>query len=58
VLAGADPELREDLVQVVFDGAPENGNVFDFQLSAQDLTDLDELDRTGGTDVALEHKWW
>jgi 2,5-diketo-D-gluconate reductase A len=36
----------------------ENANVFDFKLSAQDLADLDELDRTGGTDVALEQKWW
>jgi diketogulonate reductase-like aldo/keto reductase len=36
----------------------ENAQVFDFTLSDQDLADLDGLDRTGGTDVALEEKWW
>jgi diketogulonate reductase-like aldo/keto reductase len=36
----------------------ENGEVFDFELSAEDLAELDALDRTGGTDRALERKWW
>jgi diketogulonate reductase-like aldo/keto reductase len=36
----------------------ENGDVFDFVLSAEDLADLDALDRTGGTDRALERTWW
>jgi 2,5-diketo-D-gluconate reductase A len=36
----------------------ENGQLFDFWLSEQDIAELDELDRTGGTDRALERKWW
>jgi len=36
----------------------ENAQLFDFTLSDEDLAQLDELDRTGGTDRALEHKWW
>jgi 2,5-diketo-D-gluconate reductase A len=36
----------------------ENGQVFDFRLSDADLAELDALDRTGGTDRALERKWW
>jgi len=36
----------------------ENAAVFDFTLSAEDLAELDALDRTGGTDRALESKWW
>jgi diketogulonate reductase-like aldo/keto reductase len=36
----------------------ENGQVFDFQLSAEDMAALDALDRTGGTDSALERAWW
>jgi diketogulonate reductase-like aldo/keto reductase len=36
----------------------ENAEIFDFFLSADDLTELDALDRTGGTDRALERKWW
>jgi 2,5-diketo-D-gluconate reductase A len=36
----------------------ENAQIFDFELSAQDMADLDALDRTGQTDKALEHKWW
>ena len=36
----------------------ENAEVFDFELSEQDMADLDALDRTQGTDRALEHKWW
>jgi diketogulonate reductase-like aldo/keto reductase len=36
----------------------ENAELFDFTLSEQDIAELDELDRTGGTDTALEGKWW
>ena len=36
----------------------ENAQIFDFRLSEEDLAELDALDRTGGTDRALERKWW
>ncbi len=36
----------------------ENGQLFDFELSDQDIAELDTLDRTGGTDRALERNWW
>jgi diketogulonate reductase-like aldo/keto reductase len=36
----------------------ENAQIFDFTLSEDDLAELDELDRTGRTDRALERKWW
>jgi 2,5-diketo-D-gluconate reductase A len=36
----------------------ENAGVFDFALSAEDIAELDALDRTGGTERALERKWW
>jgi 2,5-diketo-D-gluconate reductase A len=36
----------------------ENGEVFDFALSVEDVAELDALDRTHGTDRALERKWW
>jgi diketogulonate reductase-like aldo/keto reductase len=36
----------------------ENAELFDFALSPEDLAELDGLDRTGGTDRALERKWW
>jgi 2,5-diketo-D-gluconate reductase A len=36
----------------------ENAELFDFALSTEDLAELDALDRTGGTDHALERKWW
>jgi 2,5-diketo-D-gluconate reductase A len=36
----------------------ENAQVFDFDLSDDDLAALDALDETGGTDIALERKWW
>jgi 2,5-diketo-D-gluconate reductase A len=35
-----------------------NGRIFDFTLSDQYMGELDALDRTGGTDRALEHRWW
>jgi 2,5-diketo-D-gluconate reductase A len=36
----------------------ENAQLFDFALSESDMAELDGLDQTGGTDVALEDKWW
>jgi diketogulonate reductase-like aldo/keto reductase len=36
----------------------QNAQVFDFELSAQDMAALDGLDRTGGTDRGLERPWW
>ena len=36
----------------------ENGQIFDFELSDDDMAALDALDTTGGTDRALERKWW
>ena len=40
------------------DRIEENSQIFEFGLSEQDMADLDVLDRTGGTDRALERKWW
>jgi diketogulonate reductase-like aldo/keto reductase len=36
----------------------ENGQLFDFELSDEDMAALDGLDTTGGTGGALERKWW
>jgi diketogulonate reductase-like aldo/keto reductase len=36
----------------------QNAQVFDFELSDEDMQVLDGLDRTGGTDRALERPWW
>jgi diketogulonate reductase-like aldo/keto reductase len=36
----------------------ENAQIFDFALSDEDMAGLDALDETGGTDRALERKWW
>jgi diketogulonate reductase-like aldo/keto reductase len=36
----------------------ENAQIFDFALSAGDMAELDALDRTRGTDRALESTWW
>jgi diketogulonate reductase-like aldo/keto reductase len=36
----------------------ENAQLFDFALSDEDMSALDALDRTGGTDIARERKWW
>lgn len=35
-----------------------NADVFGFNLSDDDMTSLDALDRTRGTDRSLEHPWW
>jgi 2,5-diketo-D-gluconate reductase A len=36
----------------------ENAHVFDFELSEEDMAELDGLDETAGTSEALEGKWW
>jgi diketogulonate reductase-like aldo/keto reductase len=36
----------------------ENAQIYDFDLSSEDLAELDALDQTNGTDFALERKWW
>ncbi|HEX3591707.1 MAG TPA: aldo/keto reductase [Pseudonocardiaceae bacterium] len=36
----------------------ENGDIFDFVLSAEDMAALDALDQTDGTGRALERTWW
>ena len=36
----------------------ENAQVFDFTLSDDDMATLDSLDKTRGTDRALERTWW
>jgi diketogulonate reductase-like aldo/keto reductase len=40
------------------DRIAENAQIFDFTLSEMDIAELDALDRTGGTERALERKWW
>jgi 2,5-diketo-D-gluconate reductase A len=40
------------------DRIEENAGVFDFVLSDRDMAELDALDETGGTDRAVESKWW
>lgn len=40
------------------DRIAENGQIFDFTLFNADMAELDALDRTGGTQRALERKWW
>jgi diketogulonate reductase-like aldo/keto reductase len=35
-----------------------NGQIFDFELTDEDMTELDALDETGGTAEAQENKWW
>ena len=36
----------------------ENAQIFDFTLPDGDMAALDSLDQTGGTDRAVESKWW
>jgi len=36
----------------------ENAQVFDFDLTDEDMAKLDALDETGGTGEAREQKWW
>jgi diketogulonate reductase-like aldo/keto reductase len=40
------------------DRIAENAQILDFRLSDADMAELDALDRTGGTQRALERKWW
>jgi 2,5-diketo-D-gluconate reductase A len=40
------------------DRIAENAQIFDFSLSEEDMAELDALDRTGGTERALERTWW
>ena len=40
------------------DRIAENAQIFDFELPANDMAELDALDRSGGTREALERKWW
>jgi diketogulonate reductase-like aldo/keto reductase len=40
------------------DRIKENSEVFGFTLSEQDMATLDALDRTRGTEHAVEGKWW
>jgi diketogulonate reductase-like aldo/keto reductase len=36
----------------------ENAQIFDFELSDEEMAALDALDRTGATDAARESRWW
>ena len=36
----------------------ENAQIFDFELSDDEMATLDALDETGGTEGAQERKWW
>ncbi len=36
----------------------ENAQIFDFEILPEDVTALEALDRTGGTDQAREERWW
>jgi 2,5-diketo-D-gluconate reductase A len=40
------------------DRIAENAQIFDFELPASDMAQLDALDRSGGTPEAMERKWW
>jgi diketogulonate reductase-like aldo/keto reductase len=40
------------------DRIAENAQIFDFSLSEEDMAELDALDRTGGTERAVERTWW
>jgi diketogulonate reductase-like aldo/keto reductase len=54
--------VQRDLVVVAKsthrDRIEENGRIFDFTLSDDDLAALDAIDETGGTDRSLERRWW
>jgi diketogulonate reductase-like aldo/keto reductase len=54
--------VQRDLVVVMKsthrDRIEENARIFDFTLSDEDMAALDALDETGGTERALERRWW
>jgi diketogulonate reductase-like aldo/keto reductase len=54
--------VQRDLVAIVKsthrDRLEENAQIFDFTLSDENIAALDGLDETGGTERALERKWW
>ena len=54
------PDRRDPLRESAThrDRIAEDAQVFDFELSAADMEELDALDRSGGTQAALERKWW
>jgi diketogulonate reductase-like aldo/keto reductase len=41
-----------------FDRIAENAGIFDFSIPPDDIARLDALDRTSGTDEAVEDRWW
>ena len=40
------------------DRIAENAQIFEFELSANDMAELDALDQSGQTRKAMERKWW
>jgi diketogulonate reductase-like aldo/keto reductase len=54
--------VQRDLVAIMKsthrDRLEENAQIFDFTLSDEDMAALDALDETGGTERALERRWW
>jgi diketogulonate reductase-like aldo/keto reductase len=54
--------VQRDLVVITKsthrDRIAENARIFDFTLSPEDMAQLDGLDRTRGTDRAMERTWW
>jgi len=54
--------VQRDLVVITKsthrDRIEENAKIFDFALSDEDIAALDALDETGGTERALERRWW
>lgn len=56
--AGQEPVNVRKLKSIHRDRIAGNAQIFDFELSAGDTAEIDALDRSGGTQVALEHKCW
>lgn len=54
--------VQRDLVVIAKsthrDRLEENAQIFGFTLSDEDMAALDALDETGGTERALERRWW